>query len=386
MKTFLFFVSVSFLAPSANAFIDVCELQKLPLDSRQLNNESVRKYQQNLINECNLSLKYKKLESELAKSGVSAAQISFYQAMRFVQFDAYKNAEFRKVPIQKVYQKTRAASSLPVDQRTTEIWDNWYFGIQQLPAELSSLRAGNSFQLEDLKRIHRGLFTVSDEKGDFAWDPQPGIIKTPYEHDKPWWTFKSEVETNKALGIVSELNQVYQTLNLTPMLPVGLPPGTNNLLNIRDGAIYSTDSRMITDHLNIYFAFLNSMLTQARSGQHMIWQDQLFSPAQLAFFIQQYYVAMHPFFEGNGRTSRFMQELVLRLFGLPHGASGYLMDDDILSSHQSYYDLAIKKTSEVLDSIQSCATSEYPRLLKKMGELRSAKAERRLSYKCRLVN
>lgn len=51
------------------------------------------------------------------------------------------------------------------------------------------------------------------------------------------------------------------------------------------------------------------------------------SPIAFAAFTQKWLVTLHPFGDGNGRTSRAVQDIILANFGLPFAPAGDLQDD-----------------------------------------------------------
>ena len=86
---------------------------------------------------------------------------------------------------------------------------------------------------------------------------------------------------------------------------------------------------------------MNQAIAEASQEKPIVMNGQLFSPAHLAYFVQQYAVHTHPFADRNGRTSRFLQALVLAAFVLPSGASGDLMAIDAIDYNDTYYKVAM---------------------------------------------
>ena len=112
-------------------------------------------------------------------------------------------------------------------------------------------------------------------------------------------------------------------------------------------------------HIETMLDFINTTLGQARAGQHMVWNKRLVTPMQSALLIQQLFVDIHPYNEGNGRTSRLLQELILTSFALPHGASGDLMSDDVLTRQEEYYTRGMSATQAQLLVVDSCFETAY---------------------------
>jgi Fic family protein len=110
----------------------------------------------------------------------------------------------------------------------------------------------------------------------------------------------------------------------------------------------------------------------------------LMTPAEVAFFAQKFYVEIHPFSEGNGRTSRVIQELILSQFDMPAASSGDLMDYDVLTNHEDYYQLAIKKTDEQMKKMDECI-SQYKTLTQFGRRKLSEQDQSSLDYDCRTL-
>lgn len=50
------------------------------------------------------------------------------------------------------------------------------------------------------------------------------------------------------------------------------------------------------------------------------------SPVDFIADLQRRYISMHPFGDGNGRTSHFLQDIVMRALDLPFAPTGSLRD------------------------------------------------------------
>lgn len=391
MKKAAFFLWVGLaMVQSARAW-DVCDLQKQTIDPQWgFTQEQISEYQKKLTNECQLS----KLHQDLSKKaerdfGISLNQISYYQALRFVETGFYVNAEYRNTPVPLIYQRYRSMYNLPLDQRSSEIWRNWAFGIRQLTPWSNAVQQGRKFDLQSLTQVHKNLFAFSDERGDFAHNPEPGKIKFATDQDNPWWKFKSTQEGLDAQAKVQQINAYYKELGLLAELDEGSNPQINQILSVRNlsgvYAIYSGDTRANPKHLEKLFLFLDSVFSQAAQGQPLRWKKALLTPGEAAYLAQQHFVGIHPFYEGNGRTSRFIQELVLTSFQLPPGSSGDLMNIDVLTHPKEYYQIAMEKTAAQLAEVQKCLEQVYPAVVSQSGKL-SAADPASIPYRCRLLN
>lgn len=388
---FVFLVTL-FMSLSAHAMPDVCTLSNTEVPaSVRVDASEISAYKAKLLAECAMSEKYQQMQMKARKLEVSLEQISEYQAIRYVRRYDYERAKGKNTPVPKIYQIMDKDYTKDLSEQSSIIWDNYMAGIRQLGTERARVSAGGSFTINDLKRIQAGFYTLSDECehgvetskleevkcGDSAHFPHPGEIRPPSPNDGHWWILKPE-EVSKITSIVADKNETYASYGFVQNALNGLSGDTfaTQIISVREITtgkfagqigIFEGDSRVNVDHLNAVLDFMNKNLAQARSGQHMVYKNHIYSPMQVALIAQQALVDIHPFFEGNGRTSRFLQELVLTLFALPHGASGDLMSDDVLTRQGEYYQQAMSTTTALLTKVDSCFEVTYQQEAKASG-------------------
>lgn len=404
MKNHLIVVGLSLVLSTIHAqatILDVCDFAKKDFTAEefyQADFSQIRPYIAKLKKECELATKYNSLNENLrTKHNINLTDVSEYQAIRFVQRSWLGQGEYAQKPVELIYQIFKTQYALPLNQQSGAIWDDWAVGIKQLEPVIESFKNGETFDLAALKKIHRGLFPfypMIDEHGDFAHDPNPGVLKATYSAalDSYWWTLEKEADILSAKKVVEHENEYYQRLGLLTPAPKGLPDFVSHILDVRettsrDGqskvtALFSGSSVVNRQNVELILNMVDTLIKQARAGQPMIWKRMLFTPGELAYFVQQAYVRVHPFYEGNGRTSRFLQELILRTFSMPHGASGDLMDIDALTTSTDYYKTAIEANVKLLDKMQRCA-DEYDSIGRKV-DMRQVQ-QSKLSYGCRVL-
>ncbi len=380
--------------------LDVCELAKSNIDSSEVSDSSqIRSYQNKLNKECDLSTKYKNLNERLRSSNqISLTDIAEYQAIRFVQRSWLDQAAAAQKPVEVIYQIFKDQYALPISQQSGAVWDDWAVGIQQLEPMIASFKEGKSFDLAALKKIHRGLFPfypMIDEHGNFAHEPNPGVMKPTisYATEAYWWSLDTDAEIASAKAIVEHENAHYRKLGLLTDVPKDVPSYVGNILDVRLAekrgdptqkvtALFSGSDVVNRQNTELILGMVDALMKKARQGKHLVWKGQLFTPGELAYLVQQAYVRVHPFYEGNGRTSRFLQELILVSFNLPHGASGDLMDIDALTESGEYYSKAIEANLALLEKMKQCS-EEYEQVARKK-DVRTID-QSRLSYGCRIL-
>jgi hypothetical protein len=381
----------------ALAISDSCNLLQKPLPSYvTASTQVIESYRNKLKVECDITNRYRYLRNELsAKYRLALTDIAEYQAMRFIRRVNFEDSKVKEIPVELTYQINRSQYNLPNDQKSSIIWDNWIKGISQLDTLRNGVIQGRAFDFEALKRAHVGFFQLSSEVGDDAHVPDEGVIKPPSDYDNYWWAFESEAEAKSALAIVNTINDHYERMGLLPSFP---DPRLKRVLDVRQAqkrqpddrkniieyvwVIYSGHTKANKEHVNNILYFANTLMKAAISNEHLIWNGVPLTPAEVAYLTQKFYVGVHPFSEGNGRTGRLMQELILTVMDMPHGSSGDLMDSDVLSTFPDYYNQAMIGQVNVLNTILACLT-EYSQL----SDINLAKAPlKNVSYSCRILN
>jgi hypothetical protein len=77
------------------------------------------------------------------------------------------------------------------------------------------------------------------------------------------------------------------------------------------------------------------------------------TPLQLVADLQRRYIAIHPFHEGNGRMSRFIQDMLLQLFKLPPSPAGDLQSD-VLTTNSVYRKETVNAFELAMNNLESC--------------------------------
>ena len=396
MKKLLLTFFVLSQAQLALAISDSCTLLNAPLPSHvTAPAQVVQAYRNKLKVECDLTNRYRYLKNELnSKYRIALTDITEYQAMRFVRRVNFEDSKAKEIPIELTYQINRSQYNLPNEQNSSIIWDNWIKGISQLENLRSGVIQGNVFDYEALKRAHIGFFQLSSEVGDDAHVPDEGVIKPPSDYDNYWWAFETEAEAKSAMVVVNAINDHYERMGLLPSFP---DPRLKRVLDIRQAqkrqpddrkniieyvwVIYSGHTKANKEHVTNILYFANTLMKAALNNEHLIWNGSPLTPAEVAYLTQKFYVGVHPFSEGNGRTGRLLQELILTVMDMPHGSSGDLMDSDVLSTFPDYYNQAMTGQVNVLNTILNCLT-EYSQLT----NIGLAKAPlQNVNYSCRIL-
>lgn len=388
-----------FVSSAMSLPVTVCDIARKPVPIG-----ASATYAQRLESECRLATRYKQLREISSEDyAIALERINEFQALRFIDRYHYYVAGTKNEPVPLIFQladppalnddgtpKPSDPSASPI-AKSTIVWDNWSAGILQLNYLRDRVLRGKRLEVDDIKRTHRGFYTLSTERSSFNNDPTPGVPKYPSPNDKVWWKVAPE-DVERTQTLLNDINSNYAKMELAgnPVMEYFDPvPRTVMTLKPLDGGgfgIYGGDSRANGDHITALLGFMNEMLAQGVRGEHMIWKGRAMTPGEVAFLAQQFFVQVHWFPDGNGRMSRLLQELVMTAFGLPPGASGDLMKDDAMTRNDEYYLEAIKKTEEQIAVVERClagAYSESPagRESRTLGTVDQSGIE----YSCRII-
>ncbi|MBC7420626.1 MAG: Fic family protein [Bdellovibrio sp.] len=120
--------------------------------------------------------------------------------------------------------------------------------------------------------------------------------------------------------------------------------------------------RMNSNSIYVFYAASPEVLTRVGWFNSFVKKNvQLYAqnkaavaPIEFAAVAQKWFIALHPFADGNGRTSRAVQDILLAHLGLPFAPSGDLQDD-ATAELESYVELTYQKTEAMLTVLETCA-------------------------------
>ncbi|AZZ38212.1 hypothetical protein CIK05_15870 [Bdellovibrio sp. qaytius] len=123
-------------------------------------------------------------------------------------------------------------------------------------------------------------------------------------------------------------------------------------------------SEMVPLQISWILTFINASIDRYRIGKPMM------PPIEFAAFVQKWLVSVHPFSDGNGRTSRAVQDYILATFRMPYAPAGDLQNDS-LEEYDTYINNTYSYMEIMMSKLEGCVT-----------EYRLAK---NISYRCQEV-
>jgi uncharacterized protein YukE len=125
-------------------------------------------------------------------------------------------------------------------------------------------------------------------------------------------------------------------------------------------------SEMVPTQISWILAFVNASIDRYRIGK------PLMPPIEFSAFVQKWFVTVHPFSDGNGRTSRAVQDFILATFKMPYAPGGDLQNDAV-EEYDKYIDKTYEKMESMVAKLESC-----------MNEYRAN--SNKISYGCKQVD
>lgn len=345
--------SVLATAQLAAATPRICQWENIQL-TENIDATTLKAYYEKLKNECQYTLEMDKVKDKLALAGRPIENTNYYQGLRYVDRYSYEKARKENVPLDVVFQIKKEDYAVPVDLRSHLVWNNWTAGINTLPSVKATLLSGQPFTLKMLSSIHKSFYTA-DESGEYGKVFYPGVLKTKDIGEISWPITQKLEETT---ANVNSINQTYVQLELQPedhFDSASFP----QILLVKNGTLAPSHPAYIYYHMKNFENFVNDMIQKARMGKALTWKGQIFTPMEFALFVQQTVVRIHGFYDGNGRTSRYMQDLILSLFDMPFLPSGDIQSEDMTSTLPAYYKQAGLACNYQIQQLNLCADKNY---------------------------
>lgn len=334
----------------------VCEWQNIKV-TEPIAKESLKSYYDQLDSECEYAKSMAKVSQKLAAMGRPMERLNYYQGLRYVDRYSFEKARKENIPLNVIFQIKKEDYELPVGQRSHLVWDNWSKGINTLPVVKEQLLNGQPLTLEYFKQIHRSFYTA-DESGEYGMVQAPGTIKNARDAEISW-TVKEENHKD-IINSVESINSYYEMLNLLPSSSGRegywqiLKFEIDQLTPSHPAYLKPSHPAYSEAHVKILLSFLDRMIQNIRERKPLVQYRKIFTPRELALFVQQTIVRIHGFHDGNGRTSRYMQDLILAMFDMPAIPSGDLQVNDMTTRLEDYYELATRASNNQVNVLNAC--------------------------------
>ena len=323
------------------------------------------------------------LRQTYAAQGINIDEIGEYKVLRFIDRTSWVKATtgFRKTAPLEIYDPAPAT------------WRVWAGGIDKIFNSYENKNAlfnnltldQNTFSKINTVLLTDGTTSIKDKITDQSKKPgefrvnNDGIVGfCGSKYDEHKIRRSEEAMDNYLRRWESSMGQSFSDIVAANNGPDAL------LANMRSDMVMGNScgsggqfvkyspTRTVMNQVEWISIFIKANLDSYRNGRAVI------SPVELAAVVQKWFVSVHPFADGNGRTSRGVQEIIMANFGLPFIPSGDLQNDAL-----EHVDTYIKNTYDKLDAmltqLEMCVTertkSKVPRICRTVQELNEKSGE-----------
>jgi len=336
--------------------------------------------------ECEIQDRYRKVKDTFwNKYRVNVEFLSEYRATRLIDQSKW-DKEKEKVDY----------CPWPVYEPAPSTWESWERGagfVKQWVDRWFKEPLGE-FKLGELERLHRAA--ISRDLIHFSsWilkGARPGVIRRPnfFQRKTPEFFIRCRDHSLRSKGYEVLANYDLKDFEGHPLVQINLAsPCWGEHSGFYSGHVsYMSSRNVVRETENLLYLTslrLNSYLTHTDPSREIdstrvLWippemkgyldGSPTVSPIDFVADLQRRYISMHPFGEGNGRTSHFLQDLVLDSLGLPFAPTGRLTYELIYPTEE-YRALTRKEILETVSRLEDCL-KQYDSFHAGKGEISKA--------------
>lgn len=309
--------------------------------------------------DCQIQDRYRQLKNSFSNLGVDINDIAEYKVIRFVDRTSWENAKIKQTAPKLIY------NPAPM---TWTIWSN---GMDSLTSAKISLDQITNDVFSKMNRVllTNGIDNVKDINTDEAklpgqmrdnGDAQIGFCSyAPGDHKA-----MAEASLQSMLKVQTQIERTLKTSFKNLVAKEGGQISSLATLGVSlrgiapscgDGTTNGTWVSYVRSELVAANMDWIRILIKTYSKNEKL--KTVLKPVEFAALIQKWFVTVHPFADGNGRTSRAVQDIILEAFDLPYAPGGDLQND-ALEEYTKYISNNYAATEGLLTKLESCET-EY---------------------------
>lgn len=287
--------------------------------------------------DCKILNRFQKLQSAFNELGVDPNFITRFRALRFIDIESYeKNRNFTSV--EDIYEQRDLSIS------HINPWQRWTTSAEVIDRELSI----DDLSIELIKKIHS--FSM---RKDLSLSLSE--VRNSYLRNNPRPLGFEICEDEEVVPCMNEWFKarelIWKTNDLQPRLYIP-----------KEGWVYYPPSDRVQEFTENWTRRLKIAIREIKEKRR--------SPIDTALSFQREFVAIHPFDDGNGRVSRFLQDLILKKFSFPAIPSGYLTDE-FTTFRNDYVNKGYEVLEKELSHLENCFLEHK---------------ENQISYDCKVLN
>lgn len=359
-------------------FISFISFRALTCESYLLQQGQNQSEKQRFNQDCSFQDEYRYLKNAFQKEfRIDIRNLNEYKALRFIDRVSWETAKQYQKPIDSIYEPapitwsiwSNGIGSILSQNGYGNLFNNPNITIDRMAFLNKTLLTQNEISIQSDKtdlNIKPGQFrTQSDSQNGFcsreSFDHKLKAQISEQSMRELQFTWESKIKNTFRQIVENEKGLMPYLVTLGAELR-GLVPGCGPL---NDGVWVSyVRSELVLANMDWIRIFLKTNI------QYYLKNKPLLPPTELAALIQKWFVTVHPFADGNGRTSRALQELILDNFDLPMVAAGDLQND-ALEDYQSYIHQNYDSTRKTLNLLSDC--------------LQEYRQKSEISFKCKVV-
>lgn len=307
--------------------------------------------------DCAIQDRYVALKNAYAAKQINIDEIAEYRVIRFVDRYNWERAKRSEVLPENIYQPS---------PDTWVVWDSGIREIMKTAGGKASLFQGYILNEKSISDINKNLLTneklhmnTKDKITDQTL--QPGEYRKATSSAVGFFSGGANYATAIARSeeSMNRFQQKFEAAVGASFSDLLKEAGVANYAgaNFRSGMVDDSvrqfvsyaPSAVVATELEWIKTFIQLNLERYKASNPAL------SPIELAAVVQKWFVSLHPFSDGNGRTSRAIQDIILANFDMPFIPGGDLQED-ATAVYENYLETTYVKTEAMLATLELCQT------------------------------
>lgn len=316
--------------------------------------------------DCDFQDRYARVKETFARYGRNVEDVTEYKALRFIGSQVYTtNLQTKKLPPQMIYEPAPA---------TWQIWESGVDQVVQRFGRKDSLLDQNTIKAETISFINKSLMekdgvslkdkeissktefgvyrSYTDNSSGYCIDASPSDQRRQLDESRASVArFQAAFENRVGKSFVSLVTSKKGKWPEKASMDPGMIYRDNACgKSLTNSFMYYSPGYMVENQIDWIRIFAEEVLKSYKVGQPML------APTEFAAIVQKWVVSVHPFVDGNGRTSRGVQDIITRSFGVPFAPTGTLQND-ALETLDIYVQNTYRETDKMLGFLEYCAST-----------------------------
>lgn len=322
--------------------------------------------------ECKIQDRFHKVREGFSELGIDVNKVSEYKALRFIERYTWEKEKVKETPLENIYEPA------------PETWQVWDSGMTELtqnknPGFMFSETLNKDYYVHinkslindkidnapDSYNVHVGFYRMPRQETTYCepYDAnllqKVALVQQSNQEMSARWQAQNNVDFRRLVEVMGYSQDAAQA-----QIGASMNAVVGNCKNKDNQILLSyVNSQLVMPQVQWMTAFIKYNLQQYRSGNPSL------APIELSALVQRWFVSIHPFTDGNGRTSRALQDLILLNFDMPFVPAGDLQNDTLVVYSQ-YIESTYGAYDRSLASLEQC--------------LKEHKKGKKISYKCQL--